>query len=162
MQPMLGLSRCLLVQDEIDLTETLFQGWKKLSEGGLEKTSEALQIFRKAIELDPKDPRAHNYCGIANEILGEESDSKKNYADADRYCGEKYAGNDYHESKRALQNLRKWKPIKFRNRGDAEGKPKAKGTDFLISFQTEDGDFNNEALKKHSESDVYFQEKKGH
>lgn len=77
MQPMLGLSRCLLVQDEIDLTETLFQGWKKLSEGGLEKTSEALQIFRKAIELDPKDPRAHNYCGIANEILGEESDSKK-------------------------------------------------------------------------------------
>ena len=161
-QPMFGLSRCLLVQDETDLTKTLNQGWQALSQGGEEKASEALRIFTEAIKLDPTDPRAHNYCGIANEILGKESDSEQNYAKADRYCGEKHAGNDYDKSLRALQNLRKWKPIKFCNRGDAEGKPKPTGTDFLISFQTEDSDFNNRALKKLSDSDIYFQEKKGH
>ena len=160
MQPMLGLSRRLLVQDETDLTKWLFQGWQTLCEGGEEKTREALEIFSKAIKLDPEDPRPHNYCGIAYEILGNESEAKQNYAKARLYC----RGDD--KRLRKLQNLRLWKPIGWRNRGDPEGKTDPKGADFLISFQTKDGDFNNKALKKLSKSDVYFQieevEKKGH
>ena len=158
MQPMLGLPHGFLLQDE--MTKTLKQGWQTLHQGK-EKASEALQIFRKAIELDPKDPRAHNYCGIANEILQNESAAKKKYEEAERCCRKKHTGDDYDKSLRKLQNLRKWVPIGFRNRGDAQGKPESTGTDFLISFQTEDGDFNDKALKKLSERDVCFEEKKG-
>ena len=85
MQPMLGLSRRLLVQDETDLTKTLKQGWQTLCEGGEEKTREALQIFRKAIEDYPEDPRPHHYCGIANEILGKKMEAKDNYKETDDY-----------------------------------------------------------------------------
>ena len=165
MQPMLGLSRRLLVQDETDLTKTLKKGWDTLFEGGEEKTREALQIFSEASTDYPEDPRAHNYCGIANEILGEKSKAKENYEKADG-CAEKHTGNDYVKSPEALQNLRKWKPIGWEKRGDPEGKTKAEGTDFLISFQTEDSEFNNNALKKLSESSVIYrqikEEKKGH
>ena len=160
---MLGPSRRLLVQDETDLTKKLEnkleKGWKTLSEGR-EKAGEALESFKEAIKLDPKDPRPHNYCGIAYEFLEKEKEAEDNYETADFLCG------DDKGRKALLQNLRKWKPIHFRKRGDAEGKPRSKGTDFLISFQTEDGDFNNKALKKLSESDVvYFQDnavKKSH
>ena len=164
MQPMLGLSRRLLVQDETDLTKTLEEGWQKLRE---EKTEEALQIFSKAIKDYPEDPRPHIYCCIANEILGKKMEAKDNYKKADHYR-KKHKGN-YHDKslrKLKLQNLRTWKPIGWRNRGDPEGQTESEGTDFLISFQTKDGDFNNKALKKLSEPDVYFQKKeekkKGH
>ena len=162
MQPMLGLPHGLLLQDK--MTKTLNQGWQTLSQGGKEKASEALRIFTEAIKLDPTDPRAHNYCGIANEILQNESAAKMKYEEADLHCGAKHAGNDkkFKATVRLLQNVRKWVPVGFGKRGDAEGKPESKDTDFLISFQTEDGDFNNKALNKLSESDVYFQGKKGH
>ena len=89
MQPMLGLSRRFLVQDESDLTKTLEEGWQKLRErfeGGKEKTEEAQQIFSKAIKDYPEDPRPLNYCGIANEILGNQTEAKDNYKKADYYC----------------------------------------------------------------------------
>ena len=111
------------------------RGWSKLEEG---RHEDALADFSRAIELDPELAAAYNHRGITLQILGR--DAEEDFAMADGLTMHDTAAYE------ALQLIRKWKPIGFKARGEAEGKRKATEADFLISFASPDSSENNKIL----------------
>ncbi|CAE7530743.1 NPHP3, partial [Symbiodinium microadriaticum] len=122
-------------QAKADVEVLSSRGWSKLEEG---RHEDALADFSRAIELDPELAAAYNHRGITLQILGR--DAEEDFAMADGLTMHDTAAYE------ALQLIRKWKPIGFKARGEAEGKRKATEADFLISFASPDSSENNKIL----------------